>query len=264
MLKGYLLMPKLLIMLQQWTDKWIRSNAVELLESEGATPQGIQIIDELNCIYRRTGLTKKIVHSIGDEVQRIYESTGKPVRILELGMRDGANLKELGHFGLREGIPLELHGIEFKQNIVNLAEKRLNTQSTTIYSHFEDSNDLQSFSSNDFDIVYSAFVLHHQSYIELKQILLASFRISKYSVLHIDLSRSIFGIIILWVYYTLFGYHKSRHDAVLSCRRAYRSNEISKVMKELNLNRSVSIKQFFPFYWSIHRPFSKSIHKEAT
>lgn len=251
-------------MLQKWIDKWIRSNAVELLENEGATPQGIQIIDELNCIYRRTGLTEKILHSIGDEVQRIYKTTGRPVRILELGMRDGANLKELAHFSRIEGIPLELHGIEFKQNIVDLAEKRLNVLSNPIYSHFEDSNDLQSFGENDFDIVFSAFVLHHQSYEELKQILLASFRISKYSVLHIDLSRSILGIIILWVYYTLFGYHISRHDAVLSCRRAYRRNEVSKVMEELHLNRSVSIKQFFPFYWSIHRPFSKSIHKEAT
>jgi len=262
--KGYLLMHKLLTIMQKWADKWIRSDAVELLESEGATPQGIKIIDELNRVYRQTGLSTKITQAVGNEAQRIYKATGKPVRILELGMRDGTQLKELSHFGLTESIPMELHGTEFRQNIVDLAEKRLKSHRVPIHCHYKYPLDLQSFPSDDFDIVFSTFVLHHLSYEELKQILLASFQISRYTVLHIDLSRSIFGIILLWGYYTLFGYRRSRHDAVLSCRRAYRRNEISALLQKLNLNSSAKIKYIFPFYWSIHRPFNNSMQKEDT
>lgn len=251
-------MRKLLTFIKKLIDKLIRSDKIELLEREGATPQGILIIDELNRVYNKTGLTEKIVYSIGEEARSIHKRTGKTVRILELGMRNATQLKALDHFGKMEGIPLELHGVEFRQNIVDLAREYLSGVNPTIYCHYDDSDDLQSFKENDFDIVYSAFVLHHRSYKEMKLLLLASLKISRYSVFHIDLSRSIFGIISLWIYYTLFGYWKSRHDAVLSCRRAYRQKEVSDVLHELELDRYVNIKKLFPFYWRIYRPFTNS------
>lgn len=251
-------MLKLLSSIQKCIDKLICSDDIELLEREGATPQGKLIIDELNRVYTKTGLTEKIVHSIGEEARRIHQRTGKTVRILELGMRNGTQLKILDHFGKMEGIPLELHGVEFRQNIVDLAREYLSGVNPNIYCHYDDSDDLQSFKENDFDIVYSAFVLHHRSYKEMKILLLASLKISRYSVFHMDLSRSMFGIIVLWIYYTVFGYWKSRHDAILSCRRAYRHKEISDVLHELELDQYVSIKKLFPFYWRMYRPFINS------
>jgi len=250
-------------MMQKWCDQIICSNDIELLEREGATPRGILMIDEINRVYKKTGLTEKIVHSIVEEARYIYKRTGKAVRILELGMRDGTQLKELNDFGKMEGIPLELHGVEFKENIVDLAREKLSSLKPKIYSYYDDSDDLKLFKDNDFDIVYSSFVLHHRSYEEMKQVILASLRISRYSVFHTDLSRSLFGIISLWIYYTLFGYWKSRHDAILSCRRAYRQKEILNALKKLKLDPYVSIKKIFPLYWRIYRPFDSSEFQES-
>jgi hypothetical protein len=73
----------------------------------------------------------------------------------------------------------------------------------------------------------------------------------------------LFGIISLWIYYTIFGYWKSRHDAILSCRRAYRQKEILNALEELKLDHYVSIKKIFPLYWRIYRPFDSSEFQES-
>ena len=48
-----------------WLDGGLRSQARELLEREGATPRGVRIIDELNKVYRRTGVLSQVTQLIG-------------------------------------------------------------------------------------------------------------------------------------------------------------------------------------------------------
>lgn len=240
----------------RWIDRWLCSDADELLEREGATSRGVAIIDELNRAYQRTGLTARMVNTIVSESQRIHAVSGNPVRILEIGMRDGGLLGEISKVAKREQIPLDLHGVEFRSDLAALANERNSAQDPPIHCHYEASRTLDSFGSSDFDIVYSVFVLHHQSHKELKQLLSASFRISRNAVFHLDLTRSLWALVLIWSFYTLFRYRASRQDAVLSCRRAYRPDEIIAIIGELNAGRDAKVAHVFPLYWTLHQPFA--------
>ena len=238
-------------------DKWILSQEMELLEKEGATPMGIKIIDELNEAYRISRVLKKITRTVAADVKHIHAVTNRPVNILEIGMRDGALLKQISDFGETNKIPLFLHGVEFMENLVKLAEERLALNNVPFHSYYISNKNFGIFPDNCFDIVYSAFVLHHQTLPELKSLISASFRISKFSVFHLDLSRSLLAIILVWAFYTFMGFSKSRKDAVLSCRRSYQKNELNQIVMDICRNKDVVLKKISPIYLSIQKPIKK-------
>ena len=240
---------------ERWLDKLLCSDADELLEREGATADGIAIIDELNSAYQRTGLTERIVSTIVSESRRIHAISGSPIRILEIGMRDGGFLCEISKVAKPERIPLDLHGVEFRADLTTLASERVSLEGLPIHTHYDASRTLDSFASRDFDIVYSVFVIHHQSQDELNQLLSASFRVSRNAVYHLDLTRSFSALALIWSFYTMFRYRASRQDAVLSCRRAYRPNEIVALMNDLHVGRGAIIKRIFPMYWSLYQSY---------
>jgi SAM-dependent methyltransferase len=240
---------------RRWIDKWLCSDAEELLEKDGATPRGLAIMDELNRAYRRTGLSARLIDTIVSESRRIHAVTGNTVRILEIGMRDGSLLGGICEVVKREQLPLDIHGVEFRSDLAALAKERLAAQGLPVQIHYDASRNLNTFSSGDFDLVFSAFVLHHQAQCELKQLLFASFRISRNAVFHLDLTRSLWALALIWSFYTVFRYRASRKDAVLSCRRAYRPDEIAAIMDELNIGDDIELTREFPLYWSLRRPF---------
>jgi len=240
---------------RRWIDKWLRTDAEELLEREGATPRGIAIVDELNSAYRRTGLTARLIDAIVSESRRIHAVTGNTVRILEIGMRDGSLLGGICEVAKREQLPFDIHGVEFRPDLAALANERLAAQGLPVQIHYDASRNLNTFSSGDFDIVFSVFVLHHQSHDELKQLLSASFRISRNAVFHLDLTRSLWALALIWSFYTVFRYRLSRNDAVLSCRRAYRPDEMAAIMNELNIGRGARLARELPLYWSLRQSF---------
>src|ERR1700690_3246203 len=71
---------------------WLRSQASELLEREGATPRGVRIIDELNKVYRRTGVLSQVTRLIVAELDHLGHSNQSPLRALEIGCRDATLL----------------------------------------------------------------------------------------------------------------------------------------------------------------------------
>ncbi|GEM_PF-4441326 len=237
----------------RWIDRWLCSDAVELLEQEGATPQGIRIIDELNRVYRSTGVWPKMIGKLLSPARRLA-AVQQPVRVLEIGMRDGTLLYELGDRGRVEGIPLELHGVEFQANLVEWARQQQASAPIALQFHYAATRDLRTFTDHSFDLVYSAFVLHHQSPPELRDLLTASLRLTRGLVFHLDLSRSLGAVMLIWSYYTLLGFRHSRRDAVLSCRRAYRPAEIACVLRELGMPQSPRVVRLPPCYWYMQYP----------
>ena len=79
----------------RWLDDSLRSVNRELLEREGATPQGIRIIDELNRVYHRTGLLAQATRLVTNALQAIPGAGRQRLRVLEVGMRDGALLRRV-------------------------------------------------------------------------------------------------------------------------------------------------------------------------
>jgi SAM-dependent methyltransferase len=231
----------------RWLDGSLRSGDSELLEREGATPQGIRIIDELNRVYHRTGLWEQATRLVISALQAIPRVGGHRLRVLEVGMRDGALLRQVAERSDDLDLPVELHGVEFRANLAQLAQAR--QQPKPIEFHVAASPRLLEFPDRSFDLVYSLFSLHHFDPVRVRELLTAGHRVTRAASLHIDLDRSIWGAVSVWSVYSLLGCRQARHDAVLSVRRAYRRDEMSGIVRALELPGVVHAERRLPLSW---------------
>ena len=232
-----------------WLDSKFRSEDIELLEREGATSQGIRIIDELNRMYHRTGLLQRVTYLIISALQTIPRVDEHRLRILEVGMRDGSLLKRVAEYSKDKRLPVELHGVEFHANLTQLAESAQHPQAGSMEFHVASSPQLAEFPDRSFDMVYSLFSLHHFDHVRVRELLQASHRISNATSLHIDLERSIRGAVLVWFLYGILGCHQARHDAVLSVRRAYHKDEMLEILRALELPGEVHTDRKIPLSW---------------
>ena len=239
-------------MVWRWLDTWFHSDAVEWLEAHGASGQGERIVDELNSIYQNSGLASRLVGLLAEEASRIHVMTARPIRVLQVGMRDGMMLRKFDEYSLQRGIPVELHGVEFRENLVRLARERCRGQIPAAHFHLDPTRNLEWAAAGSFDLVFSQFMLHHLDQSQLKNMLLASARITRFALIHFDLIRSFTAALLTWLYYTTRGYRHSRRDAVLSCRRAYLPRELTSIVKHLDgVASDLVIRRRFPFYLEV-------------
>ena len=103
---------------------WLVSEETELLEAEGATARGIAILDELKAVYSRTGAERPIRNRVVSASRELFSNGQSEIRIIEIGARDGTLLRQIGEDLADAGIHSELHGVEFRENIVELARQR--------------------------------------------------------------------------------------------------------------------------------------------
>jgi SAM-dependent methyltransferase len=235
---------------RSWLNTRLQSQQIELLEREGATTEGTLIIDELNRVYRRTGLLDKITRLVHSKLQAIPRTQGEHLRVLELGMRDGSLMQRIAKASRENDLPVELHGVEFQPSLVQLAASRQQAMAF----HTAVSPQLREFADQSFDLVYSLFSLHHCNPVQLRELLQASQRIARSLSIHIDLDRSFLGVGAIWLVYSLLGCNQARHDAVLSVRRAYRRDEIMGILEALNLPGNIQRNPDLPLCWILQMP----------
>jgi len=228
-----------------------RSREVEVLEREGATARGIEIIAELNDVYRRTGVLSRTTGLVASELLRLKEERGGPLRVLEIGTRDGVLLESISRWAAGAGVPVELHGVEFRDSLVALAQERLAGIRPAVRVHVATSQALPELPSDHFDVVCSLFSLHHFDDGGVKEILLASNRVAKKVSLHVDLERTSWSAALVWLVYALLGCRQARPDAVLSVRRSHRPSEIRAIARRLRLCADVRPARRPPLYWCL-------------
>jgi SAM-dependent methyltransferase len=239
---------------RRWLNDSLCSGDGELLEREGATPQGIRIIDELNRVYHRTGLLDQAAHIVTDALKAIPGAGRQRLRVLEVGMRDGALLRQVAERSDALDLPVELHGVEFRANLAQLAQARQQRKPGVIEFHVAASPRLSEFPDRSFDLVYSLFSLHHFDPARVRELLMAGHRVTRAASLHMDLDRSIRGAVSVWIVYSLLGCRQARHDAVLSVRRAYRRDEMLDIVRALGLTGVVHAERRLPLGWVMQVP----------
>jgi hypothetical protein len=238
-----------------WYDRWFVSREIEELERTGLAGHGQAIIKELNRVYDRTGVLRRFALLLLSEARAIFARTHKPVRLLDVGMRDGTLLHLVSDVAEREGVPLELHGVEFREDIVAFARESCMFRGDRVSIRHDPSRILVEVEPGSFDIVCSTFVLHHLTAAECARLLSASNRAAQFSVAHLDLARSLPATVLLWTYYTLFRHTLSRHDSVLSCRRSFRMRELERLLG--HDTRAMSVHRLLPMYLMVERRIGK-------
>jgi len=239
---------------RRWYDRWLVSSEQEELETSGPSVKGRRIIEELNQVYERTGILRRFVRILGEDIERVSRYAQRPVKILDIGMRDGNLLNLIGEYGSRKGIEMELHGVEFREDLAVFANKCCNARGDKINVHHDPSRHLEGIAAPaSFDIVCSTFMLHHLTPNEAIKMLAASDQAARGSVIHLDIARSIYGVALIWVYYTLSGCFESRKDSVLSCRRALTRCEAAHLIKLAGGQKNMIVTPLFPLYHLLRR-----------
>jgi len=228
-----------------------RSREVEVLEREGATARGVEIIAELNDVYRRTGVLSRATGLVASELIRLREDSAGPLRVLEIGTRDGVLLESISRWAAGADVPVELHGVEFHESLVALARERLASQSPPVRVHVATSPALPELPSDHFDVVCSLFSIHHFDDDGVTEILLASKRVARGVSLHIDLDRTFWAAALVWLVYVLLGCRRARPDAVLSVRRSHRPSELLAIAGKLGLRAVAMPLRWPPLYWCL-------------
>jgi 2-polyprenyl-3-methyl-5-hydroxy-6-metoxy-1,4-benzoquinol methylase len=232
-----------------WYDRWLVSDALEELEANGLEGQGRQIIQEFNRLYERTGTLRRVAEILAPELRRIHSQTGRPVRVLDMSTRDGTLLHLLADLCMRDGVPLDLHGVEFREDIVDYARECCEARGDSITIHYDPTRVLGAVGSGSYDIVCSTFMMHHRTPALCAQILTGSHRVARFGVHHFDVRRGVLPVMLSWAFSTLFRFTITRRDSVLTFRRAFRPHEMRSLIQRTRV--PLRVRSLGPMYMMI-------------
>ncbi len=232
-----------------WYDRWLVSDALEELEARGLDGDGRQIIQEFNRLYQRTGTLRRVAAMLAPELRRIHAIAQRPVRVLDMSTRDGTLLHLLAEHCARDGVPLELHGVEFREDIVDYARECCEARGDDIKIHYDPSKVLAAMAPGSYDIVCSTFMLHHRTSALCMQILAASHGVARFGAHHFDVRRSYLAVALTWLFSTAMRFTLTRRDSVLTFRRAFRPREMRELIARTGV--PLQVRPLGPMYMMI-------------
>jgi 2-polyprenyl-3-methyl-5-hydroxy-6-metoxy-1,4-benzoquinol methylase len=236
-----------------------RARAREVLDREGASPPGLAILSELSRVYEKTGVLDRMTALVGSQLLASTGRAERPLRVLEIGTRDGVLIRRIAEWASRHGISVELHAVEFQESLADLARSRSTEEGIPVSIHHCASPSLRELGDDEFDVVCSLFTLHHFEEAETADLLVACDRLSRQQCLHVDLNRSRWVSGLIWLVYTVLGCRRARPDGVLSVRRSHTPREMRAMTRSLGLSGRVRAMRFPPLDWCLEIPPRRSV-----
>lgn len=207
------------------------TDAVELMDLPDCDPR------RLDNTYRQFGLVNRTISGW----RRLYRHeirplmAARPLTLLDIGSGGGDLAVMLARWALRDGLTLEVTGIDPDPRATSFARKRPPVRGVTFRQAH--SADLVAEGRN-YDIVISNHVLHHLSEDDLQQLLKHSEILATGKALHNDLRRSPVAFTLFSVAALPFPGSFIRADGLTSIRRSYTPGELQ---------------EFAPPGWSVQR-----------
>ncbi len=146
----------------------------------------------------------------------------KPLKLLEVGPGLGGLSMRLAR-RLASCLPVEVHLIDIHEDVLQVAQSRLQEAGIKCVYHLARTKHLEQFQDNQFDFVYSLHVLHHiHPRIEMAKALEQSIRISSKGFFHFDFHRSLLEPFFFWSFQHIFRFKAELiEDGRKSFRRSY-------------------------------------------
>lgn len=192
-------------------------------------------LDQLEVVNRWLGGNQLSIRGIRQILKNRPNTAPKsPIKILDLGCGGGDGLRAIADWGRKNGIPLQLCGLDANAYTVEYARQR-----STDYNEiqYQQVNVLDaSFDPKGYDIILCALFLHHFDGSELDQLLNRLNQSGAYLLIN-DLHRH-------WLAYYLFylvcfvfqASDMTREDGLLSVRKGFRKTEWTTMLKRHNIN----------------------------
>ncbi len=206
-----------------------------------------QTLRELETINRLLGGNHVTINGLEKLLQNHIKA--EPIVIADLGCGGGDIMMLIAKWARKTGHKIELKGYDANANIVDYANK--NCAGYPEISCYTEDIFSEGFKANRFDIVICTLFTHHFKDDQLISIFHQFKTQAKIGVVINDLHRHwlAFGSIKLLT--QLFSKSAMvKYDAPLSVRRAFRKNELQKIMKSAEI-KDFSLKWMWAFRWQL-------------
>ena len=169
--------------------------------------------------------------------------------IVDLGCGDGEMLRAVAKFGRKKNLSLRLIGMDINEKSLALAkEKSVKYPEITFLQQDILKLDSDSFSC---DIVISTLTMHHFTNEEIVIFLKCFLNLSTLGFVINDLHRSSIAYNLFKLYSSFFmRTDLAKHDGLISIQRAFKKEELTSLVKELNVKTNIIKWQWaFRYLW---------------
>ena len=187
----------------------LRTDAPEILDREGLTPRGLDILDQLDTWNRRTGWYAGHLRRI----RQHWEALGRPApfRVLDVGTGTGGLVATL----LASDLPCVVTGLDLSMGYLAKARERVGNAATFVQG---DATALP-FPDQSFDLVTNTLMVHHLPQSVRTGLVSEAARVAR-SMYLFDLEITLYGTLGVPVIGPLFGLRRDGiHDGMISVRR---------------------------------------------
>lgn len=235
--------------LQRLADSLLCTEEQEWLDTDGY-PEEHHARQEIDKANRWFFIYTCAIRELAPLLGALHERLRRPIKVVEMGPGYGGLLIRLASWGQKHRIPLELSGFDCDPVFLNQAKEKTKHLPVTLFG--ANALDLAGIENGTYDLYVSTFTLHHFSAKGVITLLKEASRVAPHALYFRDFRRCLHGRPILSLALSAcFFSRTTRHDGVLSLRRAYRPKEMSDLARAAGLSSHYAVKKLFPFYLSL-------------
>jgi len=212
-------------------DRRVRTDAVEYLDRPDYPEQRkLELIRRLHRFNRAMLSYHRFLAYLRPCIRNIANTTGRPVRALELASGAGELTLELARLAEKRGLPVKVTGSDIVPGYVEAGNARARRRGLS--TRFIELNAFEmEHLAGQFDLVFVTQSMHHFSAGQLARMIAQSAAAGARSFVGIDGRRSLFMLGFLPVATTVMGDPHFRHDAIVSARRFYSDPELQLIAR---------------------------------
>lgn len=208
--------------------------------------QTLQDLENVNSWLGGNAITKT-------GIKKLPINKSELIRIVDIGCGNGAMLRELSRWGLKNGYQFELVGVDANTHAIDIAEElsqnypNVNFLALNIFS--------EEFRSMKFDILLCTLTLHHFKDSQIPELLHQLYEQSSVGVVINDLQRSKLAYVLFQAFCAVFVDNEiARKDGLISILRGFKKPDIKKYMNTIKVDSySVSWEWAFRYLWIIEK-----------
>ncbi|MDO6390471.1 methyltransferase domain-containing protein [Pontibacter sp. BT731] len=224
-----------------------RSNQAELMDDLSLSGEELRHnLEELEVINTWLGGYKVVL----DALEQLLDGyTGRPLRLADIGCGGGDTLRHIAKWARRKNIPMQLTGIDANDFMVRYARQRCGGFPEIVLEQHDVFS--ESFQRQRYDIIVCSLFCHHFTDEQLVSMFRQLHRQAGIAVIVNDLHRHWLAYhSIKWLTKVFSGSHLVRHDAPLSVWRAFRREELGRLVQQAGIDR-YSLRWMWAFRWQL-------------
>ena len=206
-----------------------------------------QNLDELETINTWLGGYQPVLNALARLRSRF--PNGQPLRVADLGSGGGDTLRHVARWGHKNGVALELTGIDANQFMLDYATAKSQEYPEISFQQFDIFS--PEFQVRPYDVLTCSLFCHHFTDEELVPLLRQWQQQARVAVVINDLHRHWLAYYsIQWLTRLLGGSYLVRHDAPLSVARAFRREDWMKLLAQAGIEK-YELRWRWAFRWQV-------------